>query len=57
MKMVSMLGLAYVIISVIAKKALVASTIALAITLFISIKKLLAKHHSPVYYEIHTDPQ
>ncbi|XP_050437147.1 uncharacterized protein LOC126843580 [Adelges cooleyi] len=45
MKLVAFAGLAYIVIALIAKKALLASLISLLVSGFIGIKKLLSHHH------------
>lgn len=45
-------ALAYVVIALIAKKALLASLISLAVSGFIGIKKLLANQHHAPHHEV-----
>lgn len=47
LKMVGLLILAYFVIALIAKKAILASLVSLAISGFIALKKLLAAKHEP----------
>lgn len=50
-------ALAYVVIALIAKKALLASLISLAISGFIAIRKLLSQqHHAPAHHETIVHP-
>lgn len=55
LKFLAFLKIAYIVTALMAKKALIISTLALAITLFITIRKLLSKnhHHHPHHYEVH----
>ena len=57
MKIVALLGLAYVVIALIAKKAILASLVSLAISGFIAIKKLMSQqshgHHE--VKEVHAE--
>lgn len=46
-KLSAFAAIAYVVIALIAKKALLASLISLLVSGFIGIKKLLASHHTP----------
>lgn len=53
LKLAAFAGLAYIVIALIAKKALLASLVSLAISGFIGIRKLLSQqHHAPVHHEV-----
>ncbi len=56
MKIVGFLGLAYVIIALIAKKAILASLVSLAISGFIALRKLLGNQsHGHEVKEVHAE--
>lgn len=58
MKLAGLAVLAYFVIALIAKKALLASLVSLALSGFVAIRKLLSQqqHHQPAHHEVQVHP-